>query len=137
MIKTYFAEDGSYGNADNIALVDTDDWTPEEWETIDETPDWERPGVAEKLARKHGAKRWEVWYRDYETGARLPLCDGFYTEADANAYINDRSESWEFPVWVQESEFCSECWETIGNSVTEEVNGYTTCHSCLTHPKGE
>ena len=135
MSKTYFATDGAYGDGDLIVVADTDNWTPEEWATIEEASDFERANIAEKLARKHGAKRWEVWYRDYETGARLPLRDGFNTELEAQEYIN-RDESWEFPVWVQESEFCNECWDSIGNSVTEEVDGYTRCYSCLTHPVG-
>ena len=135
MSKTYFAYDGSYGDADYLVVADTDNWTPEDWATVEEASDFERVDIAEKLARKHGAKRWEVWYRDYETGARLPLTSGFTTELEAQAYIN-RDESWEFPVWVQESEFCVECWDSIGNSVTEEVDGYTRCYSCLTHPVG-
>lgn len=31
---TYFAADGTYGDADQLIVVDTTDWTEYEWETI-------------------------------------------------------------------------------------------------------
>jgi hypothetical protein len=137
MSKTYFATDGSYGDGDYILVTDTDNWTPEDWATIEEASDLERPDVAEKLARKNGAKRWEVWYRDYETGEQLPLgyAPLFHSKAEAEEYL-DKHGDWEFPVWVDEVDFCTDCWEAVGNSVTEQVNGYTKCHSCLVHPVG-
>ena len=46
MSKTYFAEDGTYGSADNLVTVDTSNWLDEDWETIESTSDWERPAVA-------------------------------------------------------------------------------------------
>jgi hypothetical protein len=138
MSKTYFAEDGNYGNAESMTVVDTDNWTDEDWEVIDESLDSERPWVAELIARKHGAKRWQVWYRDHETGSRMPLdyAPIFQTEAEAEAYLSRPGADWEFPVWVEVADLCNECWDSIGNSVTEEVDGYTRCYSCLTHPVG-
>jgi len=138
MTKHYFAVDGNYGNASGIVTVETDDWKREDWEAIDEASDDERAWVAERIARKHGARRWQVWYRDYESGERLPLgyAPLFHSKAEAEDYLNDH-DSWEFSVWVEGADFCHECWEAVGNSVTEQVNGYTTCHSCLTRPQGE
>jgi hypothetical protein len=138
MSKTYFAEDGNYGSVNEIVIVDTENWTPEDWDELDEVSDWARPGIAERIARKHGAKRWEIWYRDYETGSRMPLgyAPLFQTEAEAEAYLS-RDSDWEFPVWVEEADFCTKCWDTVGNSVTEEVHGRAVCYSCLTHPVGQ
>jgi hypothetical protein len=47
--KTYFAADGSFGNADLI-VVDTSNWGTEEWDIIDNTPDAERMSVAFQLS---------------------------------------------------------------------------------------
>lgn len=135
MSKAYFAQDGNYGSADGITVVDTEEWTDEDWQAIDECLDDERPWQAELIARKHGAKRWEIWYRDYETGVRpfeyAPL---FQTEAEAREYLG--GHDWEGQsAWTQEAMFCAECFETVGNSVMEYTNGGTVCHKCLT--KGE
>lgn len=50
MAKTYFAEDGSYGDAERLVVMDTSDWTDEDWEKIEEASDWERPTVAQDIA---------------------------------------------------------------------------------------
>jgi hypothetical protein len=51
MTATYFAADGSYGNAEGLIIVDTSDWTEEEWDIIDETTDSTRVSIAEQLAK--------------------------------------------------------------------------------------
>ena len=35
----YFAEDGSYGDAKNLRIIDTSNFTKEEWEQIDNASD--------------------------------------------------------------------------------------------------
>jgi hypothetical protein len=49
MAKTYFAEDGSYGDAERLVVMDTSDWTDEEWQKIEEASDWERPAIAQDI----------------------------------------------------------------------------------------
>jgi hypothetical protein len=47
----YFAADGSYGNAD-LVIVDTSDWSIDEWDIIENAPDSERMELAWQLS--HG-----------------------------------------------------------------------------------
>lgn len=46
----YFAEDGSYGSADGITIVDTANWTDADWELIDFSTDSERAALAQKIS---------------------------------------------------------------------------------------
>lgn len=48
---TYFAADGSYGDARGMYVVDTSDWTESEWVMIDDAHDDERAAVASSLAK--------------------------------------------------------------------------------------
>jgi hypothetical protein len=50
MATHYFASDGSFGDANGMTIVDTSLFTDEDWETIDECYDWERPAMAERIA---------------------------------------------------------------------------------------
>ena len=50
MAKTYFAEDGSYGDAENLVLLDTSNWTDKDWHEIEWSSDWERPIVAQTIS---------------------------------------------------------------------------------------
>jgi hypothetical protein len=43
MSYTYFAEDGNYGDASGLVIVDTSDWTEEQWQMIEGTSDGFRP----------------------------------------------------------------------------------------------
>ncbi len=52
----YFAIDGNYGDATSMVVVDTKDWTEEDWALIDEASDNDRPTVAEKMAFVKGVK---------------------------------------------------------------------------------
>jgi hypothetical protein len=45
--KTYFAEDGSYGDAKDLVLTDTSSWTELMWSAIDDAGDSERRELAE------------------------------------------------------------------------------------------
>lgn len=49
-MTTYFATDGNYGNADGIVIVDTSDWSEENWTAIDEVGDADRANLAYTLA---------------------------------------------------------------------------------------
>jgi hypothetical protein len=47
---TYFASDGSFGSADGLEIVDTSDWTEQDWEMIENASDSERPALAQHIA---------------------------------------------------------------------------------------
>jgi hypothetical protein len=49
-MNTYFAEDGAYGNATGLVIIDTENWTTEDWDLMDDTQDWDRPRVARDIA---------------------------------------------------------------------------------------
>ena len=42
----YFAEDGNFGNASNLAIVDVSQWTEEDWERIEMASDYQRSMMA-------------------------------------------------------------------------------------------
>ena len=44
---SYFAIDGSYGDAEGMVVADTSDWTNEMWIFISEVSDYDRGYVAE------------------------------------------------------------------------------------------
>jgi|AntAceMinimDraft_5_1070358.scaffolds.fasta_scaffold10030_1 hypothetical protein len=50
---SYFAEDGSYGNAVGLMVLDTTKWTALDWEIIDSVSDNERPTVARLIAESY------------------------------------------------------------------------------------
>lgn len=52
MSHTYFAVDGSYGNAVDMIEVNTENWTEEDWQAIEEASDTERIEVARNLTNK-------------------------------------------------------------------------------------
>lgn len=45
----YFAKDGNYGDALGLVVVDTSEWTEQDWVLIDEAMDDERPEIAEQI----------------------------------------------------------------------------------------
>ena len=45
----YFAADGNYGDAASLVVVDTSDWTEDEWAAIDEARDEDRGRIALEL----------------------------------------------------------------------------------------
>ena len=49
MGKTYFALDGSYGDAEGMVVIDTSNWTDEQWYDIETSSDSERVDVAINL----------------------------------------------------------------------------------------
>jgi hypothetical protein len=54
MIKHYFATDGSYGDAEGLVIIDTSDWTDDEWGLVEDAPDDQRAAIAASLAA-HGS----------------------------------------------------------------------------------
>ena len=50
--RTYFAEDGNYGDASSLAIVETSEWTEEDWARLDEESDWNRPETARLIAEE-------------------------------------------------------------------------------------
>ena len=50
MGKMYFAADGSYGDATDMLIVDTDLFTQEDWDEIDNASDSERSDLAQQIA---------------------------------------------------------------------------------------
>jgi len=46
----YFASDGNYGDATNLVILHTDDWTPEDWDIILDCSDSDRLKVAESIS---------------------------------------------------------------------------------------
>lgn len=53
MSNSYFALDGSYGDATEILIVDTDDWTPEEWDAIYYATLDDRSDMAQQIIDKY------------------------------------------------------------------------------------
>jgi len=51
MTKHYFAADGSYGDA-QIIVVDTSDWSQDEWDIIENCSDSERLDIAYQLTQE-------------------------------------------------------------------------------------
>lgn len=49
---TYFAQDGSYGSNDCVLLV-TDEWTAEDWQSIEDCADDERLSIALDINNKY------------------------------------------------------------------------------------
>lgn len=50
---TYFVEDGSYGNAQSLVVVDTSEFTEDDWEIIENESYWNRPRAAEHIAERN------------------------------------------------------------------------------------
>jgi len=52
----YFAEDGSYGIANRMAIFDTSAWTEDDWEKIEECQDKNRLEVAVEIRNEEVIK---------------------------------------------------------------------------------
>jgi hypothetical protein len=50
---TYFAQDGNYGSAELLAIVNTEGWTEEDFQEIEEDHDWNAPENAIAIAERH------------------------------------------------------------------------------------
>jgi hypothetical protein len=49
----FFSNDGSYGDAEDLLIVDTDNWTDEDWRDIDDASDLTRLDIAKDIAERH------------------------------------------------------------------------------------
>jgi hypothetical protein len=49
----YFAEDGSYGNASGLTIMETTHWDETDWAIIEGAADWARPEVARVLTESY------------------------------------------------------------------------------------
>ena len=49
----YFAEDGNFGNADGIAILDTSQWTEDDWMEIESSEDYARADTARQIAQRY------------------------------------------------------------------------------------
>ena len=49
----YFTEDGSYGAATNLEILDTVLWTDKDWQQIEDCADNDRLSVARKINNKY------------------------------------------------------------------------------------
>jgi hypothetical protein len=49
----YFAEDGNFGSADGLVIVETTKWNDNDWTEINETHEWNRPVTAEVISKKY------------------------------------------------------------------------------------
>lgn len=52
-METYFANDGSYGDASGIVIIDTDKWTEFEWGLFEHVSDYLRTELAEDIRDWH------------------------------------------------------------------------------------
>ena len=54
MALTYFAADGSYGDANGLVIIDTRAWSPEDWSAVESAGDYTRANVAHSMALLNG-----------------------------------------------------------------------------------
>ena len=97
----YFANDGSYGDAEGIVVVDVTNWTDEDWnEDIEYAPDMARTQVARDIAAKRGGirpaiedtKNAMVWDRDVLADNGYILSDEEWE--DLTRTLNKVAEAW-------------------------------------------
>lgn len=50
MQELYFAEDGNWGNAENILIVDIDEWTQETLDYVEDSSDFYRHSIVLALS---------------------------------------------------------------------------------------
>ena len=62
MATHFFSNDGSYGDAKGILIVDTDQWSEEDWRDIDDACDMTRLAIAKEIEEKHRDKRVRDFY---------------------------------------------------------------------------
>ena len=54
MALTYFAADGSYGDAAGLVILDTRVWNQEQWDAVETASDYERVAIALNVALEEG-----------------------------------------------------------------------------------
>ena len=53
-MQHYFAQDGNYGDATELIIVDTTNWTEDDWLLIEDATDSERADMAERITIERG-----------------------------------------------------------------------------------
>lgn len=53
MSKTYFAKDGSFGAADGLIVIDTSEWTQDDWDAVESGTDQDRAVVALHISKQY------------------------------------------------------------------------------------
>ena len=56
----YFAADGSYGDAQDLLIVSTNDWPDETFEWVEDASDRGRLAIAIQIAVQQGTSHWQV-----------------------------------------------------------------------------
>ena len=54
MALTYFAGDGSYGDASGLVIIDTRAWNNDQWDSIENASDYARAALAAMIALEGG-----------------------------------------------------------------------------------
>ena len=54
MALTYFANDGSYGAAAGLVVLDTRAWNNDQWDAVENASDYDRAAIAIKIAAQNG-----------------------------------------------------------------------------------
>ena len=54
MALTYFAQDGSYGDAAGLIIIDTRAWNQDEWDRVDTAHDRDRVRIALEVGMENG-----------------------------------------------------------------------------------
>lgn len=54
MALTYFANDGSYGAAAGLVILDTRAWNQEQWDAVENASEYERVAIAVSIASENG-----------------------------------------------------------------------------------
>jgi len=54
MALTYFAADGSYGDAAGLVIIDTRAWNNDQWDAVDTAHDRDRVSIAIQTAAENG-----------------------------------------------------------------------------------
>jgi hypothetical protein len=52
-VINYFAEDGNYGNASGLTIMETTHWDETDWAIIESASEWARPEVARVLTESY------------------------------------------------------------------------------------
>lgn len=99
MSKHYFASDGSYGDGEDILVIDTDQWTDEDWQEVEEATDLYRREVAHDISLKYvdDAPTYKIVrnYRDFSRASKVILTGLTLEEAQAHCRRDDtRGEGW-------------------------------------------
>ena len=53
----FFSADGTFGTADGLVVCDTDQWTTEDWEQVEEASDSDRPQLALEIMNRYNFPR--------------------------------------------------------------------------------